>query len=189
MSADDILDETLSVLGRGGTILYPTDTIWGLGCDATCESAVREIYGLKQRPRDKSMIALVECESRLAQLVPQIPERARTLIRTYEKPLTIIYQDARHVAPSLLAADGSLGIRLTRDPWLKELIQRLNRPLVSTSANPSGAPTPMRFSQIHRQILEGVNYAVPLRRGEKARFEGSTIIKLGDDQQFEILRK
>lgn len=188
MNTAEVTERALAVLRESGILLYPTDTVWGLGCDATQSEAIARIYELKQRPRGKSMIVLVECEGRLRQLVPEVPQKVWDRIRTAESPLTVIYENAGHVAPELLASDGSLGIRLTRDPWLKALICQLDHPLVSTSANPSGAPTPLCFSQVEAQILEGVDYAVPLRRAEKAQFKGSTILRLGSDRQFQILR-
>ncbi len=188
MSGDEIVDRAVSTLKRGGVILYPTDTIWGLGCDATDERAVEKIYAIKKRPRGKSLIVLVEDAQRLMRLVPQIPDRAWSLMRSAQKPLTLIYEGAAGVAPNLPAADGSLGIRLTHDKWLQRLIRRLNRPLVSTSANRSGLLPPMCFDEIDTAILGAVDYAVALQREKKARFAGSTIIKLGHNGEFKILR-
>lgn len=189
MTGDKIVDRALSTLKRGGVILYPTDTIWGLGCDATDERAVEKIYAIKRRPKDKSMIVLVEDAQRLMRLVPEIPDRAWSLMRSAQKPLTLVYEKAENVASNLLAADGSLGIRLTHDKWLGKLIHRFNRPLVSTSANRSGLPSPICFGEVDTGILEAVDYTVPLQREKKARFAGSVVIKLGRDGRFKILRK
>jgi len=177
------------VLRQGGIILYPTDTIWGIGCDATNEKAVARIYELKKREDSKSMIILLDTEARLLSYVREVPEAAWDLMEYSEKPLTIIYPDAKNLAPNVIAEDKTIGIRVTKDEFCVKLIGKFKKPIVSTSANISGSPSPANFSMIEKEILEGVDYIVNLRQNEKTASNPSSIIKLGLRGEFKIIRK
>jgi len=172
----------------GGIILYPTDTVWGIGCDATNESAVAKIYALKQREESKSMIVLVNGDRMLYQVFNEIPEVAWQILDLSEKPTTLILDKPRNVAKNIVASDNTLGMRLVKEPFCFKLMERMKKPLVSTSANISGQPTPMSFKEISREIVEGVDYVVNLGR-EKSSGKSSTIIKLGSDLQVKVIRK
>lgn len=180
--------EALAVLKRGGLILYPTDTVWGIGCDATNADAVDKIYALKKRAETKAMICLVNDFKLLNQFIEQIPEVAYDILKYAEKPTTIVYDDPIRVAENLVGEDNTLAIRVTRDDFCSQLIKRLGRPLVSTSANLSGDPTPKSFKEISPVILNGVDYIVNLQRNKKSG-DPSTIIRLKNDGQVTILRK
>ncbi|MDT8402228.1 MAG: L-threonylcarbamoyladenylate synthase [Bacteroidales bacterium] len=185
---NDILREATEVLRGGGVILYPTDTIWGLGCDATNSDAVKKIYGIKRRDDSQSMLVLLDTASRLPYYVRQVPEIAWQLTEVSDSPLTIIYPGARNVAPELIAGDGSLGIRIVEDEFCSSLISRLRKPLVSTSANISGESNPGNFMEISEKIKESVDYIVPLRQEETYNKTASSIIKIEIDGQFKIMR-
>lgn len=176
-------------MNRGGVILYPTDTIWGLGCDATNEEAVRRIFEIKQRADSKALITLVDSEVKVESYVRDVPEVAWDLIELSEKPLTIIFDGARNLAPNLLAEDGSIGIRVTREAFSRELCMRMKRAIVSTSANVSGQPSPRNFSEISEEILSAVDYVCTSRREEKENPAASSIIKLGSGGQISIIRE
>ncbi|NLT03693.1 MAG: threonylcarbamoyl-AMP synthase [Bacteroidales bacterium] len=178
----------LEVLQRGGLILYPTDTIWGIGCDATNEEAVRRVYELKRRTDSKAMLVLVDSMAKVKAHVEELPDVAWDLVELSEKPLTIIYQGARNLATNLLAEDGSVGIRVTREAFSRELCQRFKRPIVSTSANVSGTPSPACFREITPEIIDGVDYVVAFRQDETTKATPSSIIKLGTGGQVSILR-
>lgn len=182
------LDEALKTLKRGGIILYPTDTVWGIGCDATNAEAVAKIYALKQRADAKSMLVLVDSIPALERIIPDIPEVAYDLVELATKPLTIIYDKALGVAPALIAEDGSLGVRLTQEAFSSALCRALRRPLVSTSANISGEPTPLRFSAISPEIIDGVDYVVGYRQSDAQNSPPSQIIKLGSNGEVKIIR-
>ena len=167
------------VIKNGGIILYPTDTVWGIGCDATNPDAVAKIYQLKQRTESKSMICLMNGE---------IPEVAWQILDLSEKPTTLILDNPRNIAPNLIAEDKSLGIRLIKEPFCFKLLERMKKPLVSTSANISGQPTPLSFKEISPEIIKGVDYVVNLQQ-EKIAGKPSTIIKLTNDSQVKIIRK
>ncbi|MFO7911645.1 MAG: L-threonylcarbamoyladenylate synthase [Desulfotignum sp.] len=184
----DIIRKTVDILRKGGVILYPTDTVWGLGCDATNTDAVRRIYRIKQRTDEKSMLVLLDTESRLQYYVKEVPEIAYQLTEVSDGPLTLIYPGARNISPELTASDGSLGIRITDDEFCSGLIARLGKPLVSSSANISGDPTPAIFDEISDIIKESVDYIVPLRQDEITRSKPSSIIKIEIDGQFKIIR-
>lgn len=186
---NDDLKEALRVLQEGGVILYPTDTVWGIGCDATNEQAVKRIYQIKQREDSKSMLCLLDNAGRLEQWVEQVPSMAWDLIELATKPLTIIYPKAKGVAANLVAEDGSLGIRITNELFSKALVERLRRPLVSTSANVSGNKTPQNFSDISPEIRQAVDYVVKFRRADNIHHSPSSIIKLGVNNEIEIIRK
>lgn len=182
------LDEALKTLKQGGIILYPTDTVWGIGCDASNAEAVAKIYALKQRADAKSMLVLVDSIPALERIIPDIPEVAYDLVELATKPLTIIYDKASGVAPALIAEDGSLGVRLTQEAFSSALCRALRRPLVSTSANISGEPTPLRFSAISQEIIDGVNYVVGYRQSDAQNSPPSQIIKLGSNGEVKIIR-
>ncbi|MDZ7738155.1 MAG: L-threonylcarbamoyladenylate synthase [Bacteroidales bacterium] len=184
----NIIREALDILRNGGVILYPTDTVWGLGCDATNTDAVRKIYRIKQRADEKSMLILLDTESRLLYYVKQVPEIAYQLTEVSDRPITIIYPGARNISPELTAADGSAGIRITDDEFCSDLIARLGKPLVSSSANISGEQPPGFFDEISDIIKESVDYIVPLRQDEITRNKPSSIIKIEIDGQFKIIR-
>ena len=172
---------------NGGIILYPTDTVWGIGCDATNPEAVKKIYELKQREETKSMIVLMNGERMMYNVFKEIPEVAWQILDLSEKPTTLILDNPRNVAPNLVAADKTLGVRLVKEPFCYKLMERMKKPLVSTSANISGMPTPISFKEINRQILDGVDYVVNLHQ-EKIAARPSTIIKLGNDLQVKVIR-
>lgn len=182
------LDEAVETLRRGGIILYPTDTVWGIGCDATNEEAVRRIYDLKRREDSKSMLVLVSDTLQVERLVREVPEVAFDLMDLSVRPITIIYSGASGVAPSLLGEGNSLGIRRTEELFSSALCKRLRRPIVSTSANISGEPTPLFFSGISPEIVSGVDYVVRYRREDETPREPSQIIKLGPTGEVEVLR-
>lgn len=172
----------------GGVILYPTDTIWGIGCDATNEEAVERVYEIKKRSDAKAMLVLMDNPVMLERYVDDIPDVAWSLIDVADKPLTIIYSHAKNLAKSLLASDGSIGIRITREEFSRRLCERFRRPLVSTSANLSGEPSPANFSEISDVIKDSVDYIVSYRRDDMSRATPSSIIKLDDGGLFRIIR-
>lgn len=181
------IENALAVLNKGGIILYPTDTVWGIGCDATRSDAVQRIFDLKKRDNRKSMICLVSSIRMLEKHVEEVPRPAYDIIEFANKPTTIIYDFPMGVAENLISADNSLGIRLTTDPFCQKLINKLRRPLVSTSANISECPTPQSYSEIPSLILNGVDYIVNLHRNKKCDVP-STIIKLKNDGTVKIIR-
>lgn len=185
---EDIV-QALEVLRKGGVILYPTDTIWGIGCDATNAEAVKRIYEIKNREDSKSMLVLLENPNLILGYIEEMPEVAWDLIDFAEKPTTIIYDGAKNLASNLIAEDGSIGIRITKEAFTQKLIQRFRKPIVSTSANISGEPSPMNFSEISEEIKAKVDYIVSYRQGEKANPSPSSIIKLGATGLFKILRQ
>jgi L-threonylcarbamoyladenylate synthase len=182
------LKKALEVLKQGGVILYPTDTVWGLGCDATNPESVKRIFEIKQREDVKSMLILIENQNMLSSYVREVPEVAWQLIDVADKPLTIIYPGAKNLAKNLIAPDGSIGIRVTSEIFTEQLIQRFRKPVVSTSANLSGKQTPQNFDEIAEEIKSAVDYAVLYRQDEKARVSPSSIIKLGTGGEIQIIR-
>ena len=184
----DEINNALTVLKRGGIILYPTDTVWGIGCDATNAEAIDKIFALKRRSDKKSMICLVSDFKMLNEYIEDVPEVAYDILRYADKPTTIIYDDAIRVAENLIAEDNSLAIRVTKDRFCETLIKKLRKPLVSTSANFSGLKTPQSFAEIDPLILEGVDYIVNLHR-EKKSGKPSAIIKLKNDGSVKVIRK
>ena len=191
------LQEALRVLREGGVIVYPTDTIWGIGCDATNAEAVKKIYALKQREDSKSMLVLLDSAAKL-DYYADVPEAAEMLLNLSPalsqgegdvKPMTIIYPNARHLAENLIAEDGSVGIRITNEPFSKALCAQLKRPLVSTSANISGHPTAHFFHEIEEAVLNGADYVCRFRRDDETPCEPSSIIKVNGDGTFVIIRK
>jgi L-threonylcarbamoyladenylate synthase len=186
--AEDI-KTAVQTLRKGGLILYPTDTIWGIGCDASNEDAVRRIFQLKQREDSKAMICLVDNANRMQRYLRQVPDVAWDLVEFAEKPLTLILDGAVNLAPSLIAEDGSVGIRVTRENISHELCYRYERAIVSTSANISRAPSPSCFAEISDEIKNGVDYIMLSRQNDLSKGKPSQIIKLGLDGQIQIIRK
>lgn len=184
----DDIRQAVEVMNRGGIIVYPTDTIWGIGCDATNDEAVRRVFEIKRRSDAKALITLVDSEAKLAYYVSQIPDAAWDLLECADTPLTIIYDGARNLAPSLLAEDGSVGLRVTREEFSRNLCQRMRRAIVSTSANISGEPAPHCFADISPEILGAVDYVCTSRRSETANPPASHIIKLKADGEVKIIR-
>lgn len=182
------MEKLLETLKSGGTILYPTDTIWGIGCDATNVQAIQKIFDIKKRDENKSFIILVETVKRLQDLV-DVPEVAWDIIDLSEKPVTIIYEKAEGLPKELLAEDGSIGIRLIKDDFCKRLITKMNRPLVSTSANFSGEKSPMKFSDISAEIKNAVDFVVDDPEDKISQFSGSSIIKVWKDGRIKIIRE
>jgi len=154
--------KALKIIQDGGIILYPTDTIWGIGCDATNTDAIKKIFALKQRDEAKSMIVLLDTENKLESYVQEVPSIAYDLIEYAENPLTLVMPGAKNISPALIANDGSVGIRIAKHNFCQQLIQRLRKPLVSTSANVSGKPSPQTFDEVDQEIIDGVDYVVNL---------------------------
>lgn len=182
------IENALRALQAGEVILYPTDTVWGLGCDATNDAAVDRLLAIKNRKDDKGLIVLVEKDARLNRHVEEVPAMAWDLIDLESEPLTIIYPQGKGLAKKICAPDGSVAIRVVKDDFCKKLISKLNRPLVSTSANYSEQPTPVSFRQIDRHILDAVDYTVNLRQSETLSHRPSSIIKLHLDGAIKIVR-
>ncbi len=185
------LARAVEVLRAGGVIVYPTDTVWGIGCDATNEAAVQRVYELKHRADTKSMLVLLDGAGKLQGYVEEVPSVAWDLLETSEgqRPLTIIYPGAKNLAPNLIAEDGSIGIRITTEPFSRALCAQLHRPVVSTSANLSGEPTAKNFRQISQAVLDAADYVCLYRRDDEEEKRPSSIIKLGTHNEVEIIRK
>ncbi len=183
------IKKACQVMREGGVILYPTDTIWGIGCDATNEEAVRRVYEIKRRADSKAMLVLVDSAVKVDFYVQDVPEVAWDLIEVADKPLTIIYSGARNLAPNLLAEDGSVGIRVTGEEFSKRLCQQFRKAIVSTSANVSGQPSPQNFSEISEEIKSAVDYIVDYRREETTQAKPSSIIKLDKGGVIKIIRQ
>ncbi|MCL1938795.1 MAG: L-threonylcarbamoyladenylate synthase [Candidatus Azobacteroides sp.] len=186
---EEEIQNALKAVRKGGVILYPTDTVWGIGCDATNAEAVKRIYAIKQRLDSKSMLVLLDSTALLDYYVDDFPEIALDLIDISDKPLTIIYSNARNVADNLIASDGSLGIRVTKEEFSRRLCQGLKKPLVSTSANISGQAAPGNFSEINPEIIGAVDYVVNYRREEKQKAKPSSIIQLGKGGLIKMIRE
>ncbi len=195
------------MLQSGGVIVYPTDTVWGIGCDATNEAAVRKVYALKRREDSKSMLVLLDAPGKLQGYVEEVPEMAWELLEctmedmprpltpspqagrgSSSRPLTIIYPGAKNLAKNLIAEDGSVGIRITQEPFSKALCERLRRPIVSTSANISGEPAAKIFRQISEEVLQQADYVCQFRRDDEEEKQPSSIIKLGLHNEIQIIR-
>ncbi len=181
--------KALKVIQEGGIILYPTDTIWGIGCDATNTEAIVKIQRLKQRDEAKSMIILLDSDNKLESYISEVPSIAYDLIEYAENPLTLIMPGAKNVSAALISADGSLGVRIVKHDFCQQLIQRLRKPLVSTSANISGKPSPQNFGQIDQEIIDGVDYVVNLEQYDTELKRPSTIMRLQPDGRFEFIRR
>lgn len=180
--------QCLKTLSAGGLILYPTDTVWGIGCDATNAEAVKRVYQLKRRDDDKALIVLIDSADHLDHYVIDVPMIARELIDVAVKPLTIIYEGAYNLAPNLMGEGESVGIRIPSDEFCHRLCERYGKPIVSTSANVSGQPTATTFAAIDESIVQGVDYAVNYRRDEATPRQPSNIIMLHRDGTFKIIR-
>jgi L-threonylcarbamoyladenylate synthase len=182
------IKNALEVLKKGGIILYPTDTVWGLGCDATNPEAVDRIYKIKKREDSKSMLVLVDHTGRLNSYIKEIPEIAWELIDAAISPITLIYPGAKNLAKNLIADDGSIGIRISDDEFCMSLIKKFGKPIVSTSANISGEKAPSVFSEISEEIKDSVDYIVEWRQDDYNKKPPSSIIKLGEGGLFKIIR-
>ena len=178
----------LEVLNSGGVILYPTDTIWGIGCDATNAEAVKRVYEIKHKQDSRSMLVLMENPALLERYVEEIPEVAWDLIEVSITPLTVIYPKAKNIAPNLAAEDGSIGIRFTKEKFTTELLKRFRKPLVSTSANVSGQQPPRFFDEIAEKIKDSVDYIVKYRQEDQTPAQPSSIIRLGVGGRIDIIR-
>jgi L-threonylcarbamoyladenylate synthase len=189
MTQEQDIKNAIEAMRKGGVILYPTDTVWGIGCDATNAEAVKRIYDIKQRDDSKALICLVDSDARLQRYVRHVPDVAWQLIDCVEKPTTIILDGAVNLAPNLIADDGSIGIRITREAFSKELCFRFQKAIVSTSANISGEPAAQNYGDIDPRIVGQVDYVCWTRRQEHKPHQPSSIIKLGADGQVKIIRK
>lgn len=183
------IKQACEVMAKGGVILYPTDTIWGIGCDATNPEAVKRVYDIKQRADSKALLVLVDSTAKVDFYVSEVPEVAWDLIELATRPLTIIYDQARNLAPNLLAEDGSVGIRVTRERFSQQLCQRFRKAIVSTSANISGTPSPRTFADISEEVKQAVDYIVDFRREEQNEAAPSSIIKLGAKGEVKVIRQ
>ena len=182
------VNKAYEIVKEGGIILYPTDTVWGIGCDATNAEAVAKIYKLKKRVESQNMIVLMNGDRMMHHVFTEIPEVAWQIIELSENPTTLILDKPKNVATNLIATDNTLGIRIVKEPFCFKLLERMKKPLVSTSANISGKPAPKSFKEINPEILKGVDYVVNLQR-DKIGGKPSTIIKLSLDNQVKIIRK
>ncbi|SMD05936.1 L-threonylcarbamoyladenylate synthase [Pedobacter africanus] len=183
------IEKALTVLKNGGVILYPTDTVWGLGCDATNEQAVAKINDIKGRASDKSFIILLDTDAKLQSYVTEIPDVAYDLIEYAENPLTLVFPNAKNLAKNVINADGSVGIRIVKHDFCNQLIQRFRKPITSTSANISGQPTPLFFDDISDEVKAAVDHIVDWEQGLKTNKKPSTIMKLAPGGQFSFIRR
>lgn len=182
------IQQAVDCMRRGGVVLYPTDTVWGIGCDATNAQAVARIYQIKRRNDHKALITLVDSVAMLERVVGEIPDAAEQLLEVAVKPMTIIYDHATGLTPGLVGDDGSAAIRITTERFSAELCRRLRRPVVSTSANVSGEPTPHCFSEISSEIIDAVDYVCQYRRDDTTPHTPSSVIKVCDDNTIKIIR-
>ncbi len=189
MIFDEDIKDSLITLRRGGILLYPTDTVWGLGCDATNPTAVEKIFRIKSRTDSKSLLLLVDREQMLDHYVRDIPEIVFELTRVSYNPLTIIYPNGKNLAPGVCSKDGSVGIRICRDEFCSQLISRFRKPIVSTSANFSSKPPPGNFSDIDKSIVDAVDYVVQYRQNDRRKNSVSQVIKVEQDGTISIVRK
>ncbi|MCF8331885.1 MAG: threonylcarbamoyl-AMP synthase [Bacteroidales bacterium] len=185
---DEEIKKSLKVLNDGGIIVYPTDTIWGIGCDATNEKAIRRIYHLKKRHGDKTFIVLLSDKNQIPDYVDNIPDIVWDLLESYKKPLTIIYNNAKNLAKNLIREDQTIAIRVTNDKFSRRLIEEFGKPIVSTSANYSGDNNPLTFNMISKGIIDSVDYVVDLYHQSMNEVKPSTIIKFHENGEFEIIR-
>lgn len=186
---EEDIRKACQVMSEGGVILYPTDTVWGIGCDATNEEAVRRVYEIKKRSDSKAMLVLVDTPVKVDFYVQEVPDVAWDLIEMSDKPLTVIYSGARNLASNLLAEDGSVGIRVTAEEFSRRLCQRFRKAIVSTSANVSGQPGAANFSEISDEIKSAVDYVVKYRQDDMSRPKPSSIIKLGKGGLVKVIRE
>jgi len=187
MKREDIIHKTIKILNVGGSILYPTDTVWGIGCDATNEEAVVKVFDIKQRSESKSLIILVDSLEMLKQYIDEIPCNIIKILEKFHKPTTVIYKKPIGLANNVMASDNTVAIRVVQDKFCKELIHQFGKPIVSTSANISGKPTPKTFKEIEPSILDAVDYMVNLHRNKKTD-SPSSIIKLNTKGEIEVIR-
>jgi L-threonylcarbamoyladenylate synthase len=185
----DEINKAFEILKDGGLILYPTDTIWGIGCDATNPESVDKVFKLKGRSEEKSLIILLDTDNKLQSYVKEVPDIAYDLIEYAENPLTIIYSGAKNIAQNAIASDGSIGIRIVRHKFCEQLISRFRKPIISTSANLSGQPAPVTFNEINKEIISGVDYVVNLERDDHSTKRPSTIMKLEPGGRFSFIRR
>jgi L-threonylcarbamoyladenylate synthase len=189
MTYEEDIKESLKTLRHGGIILYPTDTIWGLGCDPTNETAVNKIFRIKSRDESKSLIILVDGLPMIERYVEDCPEIVFELAEVSDSPLTIIYPKGKHLAEGVCSRDNSVAIRICRDEFCSELISRFRKPIVSTSANFSGSPSPGNFSEIETTLIDKVDYVVNWRQADRSRSVSSPVIKINHDGTIQIIRK
>ena len=192
MTREEDIRQAVETMRRGGVILYPTDTVWGIGCDATNAEAVKRVYEIKQRDDSKALICLVDSDARLQRYIRTVPDVAWQLLDSLkegDKPTTLILDGAVNLAPNLIADDGSIGIRITQEPFSKELCYRFQKAIVSTSANISGEPAAQNYCDIDPRLIEKVDYVCWSRRQEHKPHTPSSIIKLGQNGEVTIIRK
>ena len=189
MKIEDDIKQAVAVMRKGGVILYPTDTVWGIGCDATNAEAVSRVYEIKKRSDSKAMICLVDSDARLQRYVRNVPNVAWDLLDCVDKPTTVILDGAVNLAPNLIAEDGSVALRITGEAFSKELCYRFQKPVVSTSANISGEPAAQNYRDISQEIIDSVDYVCWTRRQEHKPHKPSAIIKLGQGGEIQIIRK
>jgi L-threonylcarbamoyladenylate synthase len=188
MNFEDDIRNSLKTLGDGGVILYPTDTIWGLGCDATNQAAVEKIFRIKSRSEGRSLIVLVDGDAMLERYVRNIPEIVFELTSVSDTPITIVYPEGKNLAPGVCNEDGSIGIRICNEPFCNELITRFRRPIISTSANISGKPSPSNFGEIGDEIIKSAGYVVTYRQEDNRKNKPSSVIKSDKNGAFKIIR-
>jgi len=186
---EEDIKKCIDVLQNGGTILYPTDTIWGIGCDATNSDAVEKIYIIKNRPENKRFVILLDDFEKLKFYLEHVPDKANDFISSYDKPLTIIFPGAKNLAKNVISNDGSIGIRIVRDDFCKKLIHTFGKPIVSSSANISGKEAPLFFPDISGEIVIKVDFVVKFNQDKKTNFKPSTIIKLTENGNFITIRE
>ena len=189
MNRQDDIKKAVEVMKNGGVILYPTDTVWGIGCDATNAEAVAKVYKIKQRDDSKALICLVDSDARLQRYVRNAPEVAWNVMELATKPTTVIFDEAVNLAPNLIAEDGSIAMRITNEEFSKELCYRFQKPIVSTSANISGQPTAQNYCDISEELLNAVDYVCFSRRQEHKPHTPSSIIKIKNNGEIDIIRK
>ena len=189
MKTEDDIRNAVEVMRKGGVILYPTDTVWGIGCDATNAEAVARVYEIKKRADSKALICLVDSDARLQRYVKKVPNVAWELLDCADKPTTVILDGAVNLAPNLIAEDGSIALRITQEAFSKELCYRFQKAIVSTSANISGEPTAQNYCDISQEVIDAVDYVCWTRRQEHKPHKPSSIIKLGLGGEVQIIRK
>lgn len=189
VNIEDDIRQACTALSQGGVIIYPTDTVWGIGCDATRSDAVRRVFDIKRRADSKALITLVDSTSRLERYVDNVPDVALDIIELSDRPVTIVYDRGRNLAPELLADDGSVGIRVTTEDFSRRLCRAYRKPIVSTSANISGRPAPATFDAIAPEIKDAADYIAVTRRDDTTTHRPSAVIRLSDDGTVKIIRK
>ena len=183
------IDKIVKVLKKGGIIVYPTDTVWGIGCDATNKKSIEKIYKLKHRYQEKSFIILVKDKEEVLKYVGEAPGILWDFAEQFNTPLTVIYPNAQNLPKNVIAPDGSVAIRITKDEFCRKIIENLGKPIISTSANISGEMPPLVYSMISKEILKNADYVVEFKRNKITEIKPSTIIKISDDGQIDIVRE